>query len=1727
MDKEQAMLRHLERVSWQFSRTTTLVIGLLLSMFFASPSSAQNPVQPKRGFYPAGSYALSDIESINTTQGNLILKIPIVSLPAGRGGMAAGVGLYYNSKPYETFSFQDGRFEDGSYSTVLMASDAGGWRYGFRYDVELIHRSEENQPINGGCNNQEYFNAWKVKMKFPDGSEHIFRPSGYTDPLGDNFFRITPDGWSIQACGIADTHDITTGMTYYTADGSFLRLTFSGDGDHDWTNNTWTLSLPDGTRVTGGGSGPQKIFDRNNNVVEIRNITYNGHPASEILDQLGRHIIVEFDVTNGRDYIRAWRNENGQLTELVWTITNGGASASDRTYYMNPNDASIGSTTFGPGYGVVRRIDLPEQAGELSYTFAYNSDDPGFGWGELSSMTLPSGAEVTYEYSTNSFTGLAVDVLRNFVSKKQVHYQAEYDGTSTPVVDTWEYSLTEFESVTTGPDQGVTREYFFQTNVGTWDSGLVYKTENPDGTTIERVWQQNIPFGYGTSLPKANPYMKTEFTSIKNAGGTNVSTAIDSYLYDKNGNVTQKSEYDWVNYGSVPRAADGKPTGVIPGSAPKKRVTTRTYYNSTPVADSTAFDPDIYTQGSAHQIRNAVEASEVSDGTQIRSRAEFLYDNPSTTGNLIKKTSWDSTKGGYSNPLTPANSISAQTQYNNPFGNPSLQTDERGNQTELVYGNVGGFTDLYPTQIKTAFGTAVERTETRDYDFHNGLVTRVTDADNQVATATTYDVFGRPVLVRAAEDKPEETRTATEYSEVNRRMIVRSDRTTVGDGKLVTIQHYDQLGRIRLSRQLEDSSTQSATDETHGIKVQTRYAITTTNSFELTSNPYRAATAGAATNEPTMGWTRTKNDNGGQLIEVQTFGGASLPPPWASNSNSSGTITTAYDANRTLVTDQAGKKEITKKDALGRLTDVWEITAADPATESVAFPGFPAVVAGYRTSYNYDALNNLIAVSQGVQPRTFVFDSLSRLTSATNPESGTINYEYFENGNLKTKLAARLLPDNVTRVTATYVYDALNRLTSRNYNDGTPNVTYTYDAGEVNIPNSKGRLTKISSSVSSYSYEDYDALGRVKKGTQTTDGQSYLMSYQYNLAGNLISQTYPSGRIVKTEYDNAGRIAGVKNNSTGAYYAGAAPTDDTNRLQYSAAGRIQAMKLGNGLWEHTNFNSRLQVIQIGLGSTSTNSAFLQLDYGYGTTDNNGNLQNQIITIPTVGGVTGFTATQTYTYDAVNRLATAQENNGDSWKQNFDYDRYGNRKLVSGTTLPSTLTPANNPLINPNNNRIDNAASGQTNVLYDNSGNLTREVDGHTYQYDAENKMVSYDGGATTGGGASYSYDADGRRVKKVVGGPTLVATTFVYDVSGQLIAEYNNSGPTGTGTSYLTSDTLGSPRVITDPNQQVKSRHDYLPFGGEIFGGTGARNSQQNYGAGNLRQKFTLKERDIETGLDYFLARYYSSLQGRFASPDEFSGGPDELFVVEAASNPTFYADLANPQSLNKYQYCFNNPLRYVDLDGHDPVTLDSPLGRFLQGAMIGGGVTLAHDGRVRSDYQKAARNATSKEARTAAKAEARQRLSTFGQEVSKQADKSRVGQAARHTTESAKRTSPFWNKLGTASKGAGRVITGANVVFSVTAIVTASPGQRAETVGAEIGAWVGAGIGASAGAKVGAAVGSFFGPGPGTAIGAGAGTLVGAGTGAVAGSAAGRELVRNPPPPMITVKVPPLLLLR
>lgn len=222
-------------------------------------------------------------------------------------------------------------------------------------------------------------------------------------------------------------------------------------------------------------------------------------------------------------------------------------------------------------------------------------------------------------------------------------------------------------------------------------------------------------------------------------------------------------------------------------------------------------------------------------------------------------------------------------------------------------------------------------------------------------------------------------------------------------------------------------------------------------------------------------------------------------------------------------------------------------------------------------------------------------------------------------------------------------------------------------------------------------------------------------------------------------------------------------------------------------------------------------------------------------------------------------------------------------------LPPVFTGAPNPLTN----RI-------VGFTYDNAGNVSNDGAGNQFDYDAENEQVKH---TRTGVGVtSYAYDGNGRRVKRTsIDGTT---TIFVYDAGGRLLEEYATAVPGGGGgTSYLTGDHLGSTRVVTDAAGNVKARHDYLPFGEEIPS-TAGRGSVTGYAAiDSTRQRFTGKERDLESNLDWYGARYCSPSQGRFTSADS-------EFIPR---------DITNPQAWNLYAYTRNNPLRYLDPDGHSP----------------------------------------------------------------------------------------------------------------------------------------------------------------------------------------------------------------
>jgi RHS repeat-associated protein len=754
-------------------------------------------------------------------------------------------------------------------------------------------------------------------------------------------------------------------------------------------------------------------------------------------------------------------------------------------------------------------------------------------------------------------------------------------------------------------------------------------------------------------------------------------------------------------------------------------------------------------------------------------------------------------------------------------------------------------------QVDQAYGTNIQRSTYYQWDPSGRAIASKTDLNNNLSVVYGYDKLFRQT---AATSRNEATstwlsQTTTSYNDVEKKVATTSDLRQYLDGKLQAISYYDDLGRVRLV-QKSDGVDLDGTGS-NGIKIKTIDTYPTGGRRVVTSNPYRQLS------DPTLEWTCTQYDVGGRVAAVAMFKGSNAPTDCENTYNRTGITRTAYDTDAVTITDPALKTRYQKHDALGRTVQVVE----DPNG------------LGFNTSYLYNPLDNLTQVNQGSQtPRTFNYSSLSRLLSANNPESGTIQYQYYDSGELWQKTDAR-------GVVTTMTYDALHRIQNKSYsndNGSTPTVSYDYYKYAAEAPQI-GQLKSVSSGVASTVY-GYNALGKVSTSTHAITGYTGNLSFTYDwyLNGSQKDIYYPSGRQVHYTVDDAGRTLQV-----GVY---------ADSLAYTPDGRATQMRLGNNLWETRNYlppgtNSTSYMLETSQGIGDK----LRLDYSFAEGANNGNVMQQQIQWPNHALIA-----QTYTYDAFNRLQTASEANG--FNRTYEYDQFGNRSVLSSSGLAHVdpREPTSQSQINHMNNQL--AMSG---VSYDTAGNQTT-FGSLSMNYDAENRTTTVSGA----GSGTYSYDGDGRRVKKVWGATT---TFYLYDALGRMAAEYSTETPTSAGTSYLFTDMLGSTRAITTNTGVMIECYDYLPFGRMLSDSDNGRSSvgcfQSNPDVqitGNVSQKFTGKERDQETGLDYFGARYYSGAQGRWMRPDPLlsSGRQTE------------------PQSWNRYAYVLGNPLKYNDPTG-------------------------------------------------------------------------------------------------------------------------------------------------------------------------------------------------------------------
>jgi RHS repeat-associated protein len=816
------------------------------------------------------------------------------------------------------------------------------------------------------------------------------------------------------------------------------------------------------------------------------------------------------------------------------------------------------------------------------------------------------------------------------------------------------------------------------------------------------------------------------------------------------------------------------------------------------------------------------------------------------------------------------------------------------------------------------------------YDFNTGLVLWVKDDFGQITT-TEYDDLQRPkrvnpIVVSGVATGPV---TETNYGVAvngqlyeNQRFVKAKKQIDANNWDEFTI-WFDGLGRTVKT---------VAKDSQGDVTVETHYDQF--GRVDRTTSPYRSG--------DTVYWSKTRYDELGRAVE--SFAPATLTNVISNTNLVSMGITsfgisyvTNYVGTFVVSSDASGRKSRSIKNALGQLLRVDEPTAmggsADADLGAIGSPAQP-------TYYKYDLYGNMVQVTQGVQNRYFKYDSLGRLIRVRQPEqeintnlgladsfntSGqwTAAFTYDVLGNVVTATDAK-------HVTITNTYDRAGRVTTRGYygetGTATPPVYFFYDgkglaSEQTPINYAKGKLTVVSSDISQTRYKLFDNFGRLKEMEQrtpatiietTATATPRVSKYTYNLSGALVEEEYPSGRKVKNEFESDGDLKRIYGKTT----ANAAEQTYANSFTFTPDGKIEKLKLGNGLWESAKFNNRLQVTELALGHSVGDGNLWKLNYEYGelvvngstisvdTNKNTGNIARQTVNFSGLS----HPFVQTYKYDPIYRLTEAREtrNANQTWKQTFGYDKYGNRNAftqdVGGTNL--TINNLTLPVVDQNTNRFQtNPSQGYS---YDKNGNITADPANSDRQFvfNGENKQaeVKDAGGSPIG---KFYYDGEGKRVKKVVypGTSNEETTVFVYS-NRKLAAEYSTAqAPSNPNIHYTATDQLGSPRVLTGKYGEIISRRDFMPFGEELYADVQNRTTANKYSASGedaVRKRFTGYEKDMETNLDFAEARYYNSQHARFTAVDPLLAS----------------GKFTNPQTFNRYVYVMNRPLTLTDSTG-------------------------------------------------------------------------------------------------------------------------------------------------------------------------------------------------------------------
>ncbi|MBI1760229.1 MAG: RHS repeat protein [Acidobacteria bacterium] len=489
--------------------------------------------------------------------------------------------------------------------------------------------------------------------------------------------------------------------------------------------------------------------------------------------------------------------------------------------------------------------------------------------------------------------------------------------------------------------------------------------------------------------------------------------------------------------------------------------------------------------------------------------------------------------------------------------------------------------------------------------------------------------------------------------------------------------------------------------------------------------------------------------------------------------------------------------------------------------------------AGNDTQYSYNPRSQVLQVTDARNQRyEFSYDAVGRVLQ-TKRGGREWSFTYDGDGNRATRTDAK---GNTT----TYAYNELNNLTTITYaNGGTQ--TYAYDV--------LGRMTGATNATGTVTLS-YDARSRV---TGTTDVWGQTLGYQYDNNNNRTQMTLGASQTTYA-YDVLDRVTQMAHNSVGA-----------TTFAYDPVSRLTNRTLANGVAATASYDplDRLTRLTYAKGANTIADWQYQFDDAHQITQ-----------------IAEPTGNRTYTYDVLNRLTAATRPGQAS--ESYAYDAVGNRTASHLSTVYNYLSF----------NRL--SATADANFTYDANGNLKTKVTAQgtwEYDWDSENRLIRVTRPDLFV--VNYRYDALGRRVERRTGPGEW--TRFTYDgmdvvldrQPGGVSLEYGNGfgmdnklwqkANGGLPTWYVT-DQQTSTRALTNGAGSVIGALDYDAYGNSV-------------GSAQTRYDYTGRERDLDTGLLYYRARWYDPQAGRFISEDPIGlkGGMNMFGYV--GGNPVGKAD--------------------------------------------------------------------------------------------------------------------------------------------------------------------------------------------------------------------------------------------